>query len=401
MESTSELGPDASPLAQIYREHVEFVWAVLRRLGVDEADVEDAAQDVFVVAHRRLGEFEGRAAVRTWLYSIALRVASNRRRKHARRDALLQRMPRAIPEDLEELAARGQARAILESLLDRLDERKRVVFVLAELEELTVPVIADMVGENPRTIYSRLRAARASVATALDRLHGPPRIELDAAIVAARPRPRVAPERARRAWALVVAKLASGPAVAPVAAGLGAWTKLALVGGLGIAVWAGATVIGDRPDPAPATSIPDPAPTDVAGTSSDTARGAAATLPGVATTPAPVVPPTPSTRTPERRATAIDRAQDPAPTSDVAPAAERSLAAELTALDRVRDLLARTSAEAAIAELDRYDARFTDGALRREADGLRVAALCRLGRSTDAVAHAERSGLPRPRCDAP
>ncbi|MBL8945782.1 MAG: sigma-70 family RNA polymerase sigma factor, partial [Myxococcales bacterium] len=122
VESTSEFGADASPLAQIYREHVEFVWAVLRRLGVDEADVEDAAQDVFVVAHRRLGEFEGRAAVRTWLYSIALRVASNRRRKHARRDALLQRMPRAIPEDLEELAARGQARAILESLLDRLDE---------------------------------------------------------------------------------------------------------------------------------------------------------------------------------------------------------------------------------------------------------------------------------------
>lgn len=398
MESTSELGPDASPLAQIYREHIEFVWAVLRRLGVDEADVEDAAQDVFVVAHRRLGEFEGRAVVRTWLYSIALRVASNRRRKHARRDALLQRMPRAIPEDLEELAARGQARAILESLLDRLDERKRVVFVLAELEELTVPVIADMVGENPRTIYSRLRAARASVATALDRLHGPPRIELDAAIVAARPRPHLAPERARRAWALVVARLAGGPAVAPVAAGLGAWTKLALVGGLGIAVWTGAAAIGDRPNPAPTTSIPDPAPTDVAGTSSDTA---AATLPGVATTPTPVVPPTPSTRTPERRATAIDRFRDPAPTPDVAPAAERSLAAELTALDRVRDLLARTSADAAIAELDRYDARFTDGALRREADGLRVAALCRLGRSTDAVEHAERSGLPRPRCGTP
>lgn len=397
VESTSEFGADASPLAQIYREHVEFVWAVLRRLGVDEADVEDAAQDVFVVAHRRLGEFEGRAAVRTWLYSIALRVASNRRRKHARRDALLQRMPRAIPEDLEELAARGQARAILESLLDRLDEHKRVVFVLAELEELTVPVIADMVGENPRTIYSRLRAARASVATALDRLHGPPRIELDAAIVAARPRPRLAPERARRAWALVVAKLASDPAVVPVAAGLGAWTKLALVGGLGVAVWTGAAAIDDEP-----TAGSTPASTDAP--SDPAAVEAPATLPRAATVAASPVAPTRPTPTPTvtpRRAAATERndGRTAAPAALREAPTERSLAAELAALDRVRELLARTSADAAIAELDRYDARFTDGALRREADGLRVAALCELGRDADAQAHAARSGLPRPRCD--
>ncbi len=392
MESTSESGVDASPLAQIYREHVEFVWAVLRRLGVDDGDVEDAAHDVFVVAHRRLGEFEGRAAVRTWLYSIALRVASNRRRKHARRDALLQRMPRSIPEDLEDLAARGQARAILESLLDRLDERKRVVFVLAELEELTVPVIADMVGENPRTIYSRLRAARASVATALDRLHGPPRIELDAAIVAARPRPRVAPERARRAWALVVAKLAGGTSVAPVAAGLGAWTKLALVGGLGVAVWAGAAAI-DAPAAEPPVRI-EPA---VASRDAAPDGGPPSRPPVVATVPDPVAAPEPAvpTRTAPVVASRRPVTPAPAPTDD-----ERSLAAELEALDRIRDSLAHAHLDAAITELDHYDARFTDGAMRCEADGLRVAALCKLGRASDAVAHAERSGLPRPRCDA-
>lgn len=395
VESTSELGSDASPLARIYREHVEFVWAVLRRLGVDEADVEDAAQDVFVVAHRRLGEFEGRAAVRTWLYSIALRVASNRRRKHARRDALLQRMPRAIPEDLEELAARGQARAILESLLDRLDERKRVVFVLAELEELTVPVIADMVGENPRTIYSRLRAARASVATALDRLHGRPRIELDAAIVAARPRPCVAPERARRAWALVLARLADGPAAAPVAAGLGAWTKLALVGGLGVAVWTGAAAIDDDPTAGSTPAFID-APSEPA------AVEAPATLPRATTVAASPVAPTPPTPTVTPRRAAVTERNDSrtaAPAAQPEAPTERSLAAELAALDRVREFLAHTSADAAIAELDRYAARFTDGALRREADGLRVAALCELGRDADAQAHAARSGLPRPRCE--
>ncbi|HWB81324.1 MAG TPA: sigma-70 family RNA polymerase sigma factor, partial [Nannocystaceae bacterium] len=139
MDAAAEVALDA-----IYREHFEFVSCVLHRFGVATADLDDATQDVFVVAHGKLDDFEGRAAVRTWLYSIAMRVASNRRRKHARRDVLLSRMPRAVPEDLEEMAARGQARAILHSLIDRLDEHKRVVFVLAELEELTVPTIASI-----------------------------------------------------------------------------------------------------------------------------------------------------------------------------------------------------------------------------------------------------------------
>lgn len=383
-----------APLDAIYREHFEFVWCVLRRLGVAEGDIDDATQDVFVIAHRRLGQFEGRAAVRTWLYSIAIRVASNRRRKHERRDALLVRLPRSIPDDLEELAARGQARAILEALLDRLDEHKRVVFVLAELEELTVPAIASIVGENPRTVYSRLRAARARVATELDRLHPPAPLGLDAAITATRPRPAIADDRARRAWAAVLARLGVelSPPLATV--GLGLWTKLAIAGGIvGAATWAGIAASGPDATPAAVSSIvssaAEPVETDRAvATPTPAAMPASAPPPA----PSPSIPPLAAPRrTPEAKASA-------SPATPIAAPRAGTLADETARIDRARALVAAGHADAALAELDRYAAAFTTGALQPEASAVRVTALCKAGRPQDALAIAEASGLPRPRC---
>jgi RNA polymerase sigma-70 factor (ECF subfamily) len=370
-------------LGEIYREHFEFVSCVLHRFGVASADLDDAAQDVFVIAHGKLADFEGRAAVRTWLYSIAMRVASNRRRKHARRDALLSRLPRVVPEDLEELAARGQARAILESLLARLDEHKRVVFVLAELEELTVPNIAEIVGENPRTIYSRLRAARARVATELDRLQ----LGLDDAVIASRVRPSVPRERAQRVWAGVVMTLA-GPALpVPIAAGLSLWAKLAI----GAAVATGATVAivvatptqhDDTPRVA-ALRDPTPAPVDAP---------AIAAPPPVA---APVEHPPPADPVPPH-ATA-PRVRSPEPPA-VEPPRSSTLADETAAIDRARGLVAAGRTDDAIAELDRYAARFESGVLHRDAAAVRITALCKAGREADAIAIATAEHLPTPRC---
>ena len=68
-------------LAEVYRAHVGFVWRVLRRLGVEDAALEDVVHDVFLVVHRRLADFEGRSAVTTWLYGIARRVAADYRRR--------------------------------------------------------------------------------------------------------------------------------------------------------------------------------------------------------------------------------------------------------------------------------------------------------------------------------
>src|SRR5687767_14378132 len=66
---------------EVYEAHVGFVWRVLRTFGVPEAVIEDAVQDVFIVVHRRLGEWQGRAAITTWLFAIARRVAGAHRRR--------------------------------------------------------------------------------------------------------------------------------------------------------------------------------------------------------------------------------------------------------------------------------------------------------------------------------
>jgi RNA polymerase sigma-70 factor (ECF subfamily) len=154
---------------EIFREHAPFVWRVLRRLGVGEADVEDVAQEVFLVVHRRLAEFEGRSKLRTWIYGIAVRVASDhRRRAHVRRELATDRPPERAgsapqPKELEQ----RQARALLDAALARLDEDKRAVFVLFEIEEVAMKEIAEAVGCPLQTAYSRLHAARRELKEAL------------------------------------------------------------------------------------------------------------------------------------------------------------------------------------------------------------------------------------------
>jgi RNA polymerase sigma-70 factor (ECF subfamily) len=146
----------------IFDEHSRYVWRALRHLGIPEADIEDLCQEVFVVVQRKLAEFEGRSEVRTWLYGICLRVASDhRRRAHVRHER-----PHADPSEGLTAApafapdARAEARSRLKALLDELDEDKRVVLVLYELEGLTMKEVAEIVGCPLQTAYSRLHAAR-------------------------------------------------------------------------------------------------------------------------------------------------------------------------------------------------------------------------------------------------
>lgn len=155
------------PFEDVYDEHAELVWRALRRLGVPEASIDDAMQDVFVVVHRRLPEFEGRSSLRTWLFGIVLGVARNHRRS-ARRRAPEQTLAAEIDDDLpapdsrgpEDRATTAEAVRVLYTLLDQLDEDKRTVFVLADLEEMTAPQIAAALSLNLNTVYARLRAAR-------------------------------------------------------------------------------------------------------------------------------------------------------------------------------------------------------------------------------------------------
>lgn len=153
----------------VYGRHFRGIWRTLRRLGVAAAHLDDAAQDVFVVAHRRLGEFDGRS-LRGWLYGIALRVASDYRRGAARRESLPleESFPTPAP-DPAQASELSESVRVLHLLLGELAEPKRTVFVLGELEELSAPEIAEVLGVNLNTVYSRLRAARGDFDAALKR----------------------------------------------------------------------------------------------------------------------------------------------------------------------------------------------------------------------------------------
>lgn len=159
-------------LEDIYDEHFDFVWRSARRMGVPEAAVDDAVQEVFLVAHRRLADFEGRSSVKTWLFGILLRVVSDHRRRHRRKGGLAP-LPEALAApDRSGPAEQAETRArvrLLHGLLEQLDDEKRAVFVLAELEQLTAPEIGDALGIKLNTVYSRLRAARQKFEEALSR----------------------------------------------------------------------------------------------------------------------------------------------------------------------------------------------------------------------------------------
>ncbi len=160
---------NTATVAEVFRELAPFVWRALRRLGVAERDVDDACQEVFMVVHRKLAEFEGRSTVRTWVYGIAVRVASDyRKRGHVRREIVTGDMPEnAAKDDPHDDAARRQARATLDRILDELDEDKRAVFVLYEIEQVTMAEVAEAVGCPLQTAYSRLHAARKLVEGAI------------------------------------------------------------------------------------------------------------------------------------------------------------------------------------------------------------------------------------------
>jgi RNA polymerase sigma-70 factor (ECF subfamily) len=158
----------AGPSA-LYASHFGFVWRNLRRLRVPEAMLEDAAQDVYLVVHRRWRSYDARwASVETWLFGILYRVAGNYRRTHRRRYAWL------LPwRDFDDEAPRGamleavaadfescHAAELLDRLLDCLDEKKRVMLILVDVEELSVPEAARALGLNTNTAYFRLRTAR-------------------------------------------------------------------------------------------------------------------------------------------------------------------------------------------------------------------------------------------------
>jgi len=142
---------------------------VLGRLGVQKPDVADVSQEVFLIVHRRLPDYdEDRATLRAWIYGICVRAAADYRKRAYRRNERvgLPALELVVsPEQHRELELR-RARARLQAVLAELDGGKREVFVLYELEELPMPEVARIVDCPLQTAYSRLHAARKAIAAA-------------------------------------------------------------------------------------------------------------------------------------------------------------------------------------------------------------------------------------------
>lgn len=151
---------------RVYRDHLDFVWRCLRSRGIPDASLEDAAHEVFIVVHRKLGEYDGRAAVQTWIYGIVRKVAANLRRGLERAE---RRNDRALSEqavaagaghDPEADMHRCEAAALVQEFLDGLETNLREAFFLSQIEGFTGPEIARMTGTNVNTIHARIRASR-------------------------------------------------------------------------------------------------------------------------------------------------------------------------------------------------------------------------------------------------
>lgn len=152
--------------------YFDFVWKCARAFGAKSDEIDDVVQDVFLVVQRRHGDLREEALARSWIYSITRRVVSSQRRQRRQRDSRTgpeidslrstERSPLAIAEHNLEVR-------VLSTLLEGLEERKREVFVLSEILEMSGREIAEMIGVPMNTVYSRLRAAREEFDAAAQR----------------------------------------------------------------------------------------------------------------------------------------------------------------------------------------------------------------------------------------
>ena len=168
-------GPAATPLAgagppapvpsfhELCTRYFDFVWKCARAFGSRSDEIDDVVQDVFLVVQRRHADLKDERVARSWIYGITRRVVSSQRRRRRERDS------RDAP-DVDSLGSPEQSPLaaaehnlqvrVLSTLLDAMDERKREVFVLSEILEMSGREIAETIGVPMNTVYSRLRAAR-------------------------------------------------------------------------------------------------------------------------------------------------------------------------------------------------------------------------------------------------
>ncbi|OJY16915.1 MAG: hypothetical protein BGO98_12085 [Myxococcales bacterium 68-20] len=167
---TSEESPD---FLGLYERYFPLVWRWAARFGVPHHSLDDVVQEVFLTLYKRLDDFEGRSSLRSWIFAVTYRVVSNFRRRRGSRpagdgDAEVDAIA-AEGVHPEAAATQSEAITLLQSILDDLDDEKREVFVMAELEGLNATEIGHLLGVSSNTVASRLRHAREQVRAAWER----------------------------------------------------------------------------------------------------------------------------------------------------------------------------------------------------------------------------------------
>jgi RNA polymerase sigma-70 factor (ECF subfamily) len=161
-EASNDGRAGADRVRAIVLAHFDAVARLLRSLGVKEADVEDAAQQVFMVVARRADDLAPEAE-RAFLFRTAVHVAAHARRTLARRREQVDEAPQPVgtPPAPDELLDQRRARERLDRILDAMPVDLRTVFVLFEIDEMPMPQIAELLQLPIGTVASRLRRARA------------------------------------------------------------------------------------------------------------------------------------------------------------------------------------------------------------------------------------------------
>ncbi|MFO7568063.1 MAG: sigma-70 family RNA polymerase sigma factor [Enhygromyxa sp.] len=365
-----------------YREHYAFVWRSARRMlaGADDARLEDLIQDTWITVYRRFESFNGECRPTTWLFGILRNVARNHDRSERRR---LRRLTAFAAHERDRSsnladASLALARPLLDGFLETLDEDKRAVFVLAELEGQSGREIAAALGINPNTAASRLRAARRQFCAYFEL--PPSRRELTAELRALREQPEQPPAQAcARSRALLIAGLgegtlaATGGTVGLAVLGQGLLGKLAAVAAALLVVGVGVNASVDDSEPVTAAA-------GRLASSAEPSRAFEPPLPSSASVEA--LAPEPSEALEAEPIPVLAPGPAPAPAPPVKPAVD---AHEL--LRRARGALVADQPAQALELLARIPR--SSSTLRGERAATEIAALCRLERGSQARTVAE------------
>lgn len=323
------------------RDYVDYVARVLRSAGTPAQELDDAVQRTFIVAARRHADVRA-GAERGFLLKTALHVAAHARRSAARR----REVPTAeLPEPIdlatpEVLASAQREQRLLERLLARLVPELRTVLVMYEVEELTMAEIAATLSIPPGTVASRLRRARHEL---------------------------------RQRWRDARGGAAAlGGALMLSASRAKAWALVATLGLAAVVVVPRLRYSAPRAQPAATLRLAPPSVVAVTEAKAPAAVTEITEAPAAASSPAVAL------------VSSASAQRAPAPT----PTPAEALRSELLQLDKARALVAAGRGGAALAVLDNYGRTAPRGALRLEAEALRIDALAQSGRQAEARARA-------------